>query len=639
LVMPGTLVSYAYRVRIPPGTDPGAWSTGLRAAFPESGWRLRNFANAAPTLRRLLDRVGLFLTLVGLTALVVGGVGVGNAVASYLANRTLSIAILKSVGASGRLIFQTYLTQIAVLAALGISIGLALGAIVPLLAGHFLTAAWPLPMRLGLYPLPLAIAAAAGVLTTVAFSLGPLTRAKAVPPATLFRAAVEPPPTPKRGALLLAQCASGLLLAGLAIVSSSDRRLAIGAVLSALAALAAFRLAGLLAVALVRRAPRARQPALRIAFTNLGRRGANTASVIASLGLGLTVLVALSLVQGNISLTLDRELPERAPSFFFIDVQPDETAAFDKLIQGFPDTTGFERVPSLRGRIARLNGVPVEQAKVAGDAQWAVRSERGLTYAATLPAGSHLVEGQWWPRDYKGPPLVSFDADLARGMGLRLGDTLTVNVLGRDITATIANLRAIDWTSLGINFAMVFSPGTFAGAPETSIAMVRLPPEREANLQKAVTDQFPNISSIPVKDALKSVSDIVSAVALALQATAAVALGAAALVLAGALAAARRRRLYESVVLKVLGATRTDLLKSFLWEYGLLGLLAAAIASVLGTIAAYLVLTQVMRAEWVFLPETALLSAGVGLLLTLSLGYAGTWRALGTSAAPYLRNE
>jgi putative ABC transport system permease protein len=142
-----------------------------------------------------------------------------------------------------------------------------------------------------------------------------------------------------------------------------------------------------------------------------------------------------------------------------------------------------------------------------------------------------------------------------------------------------------------------------------------------------------------VKDALKSISDIVSAVALALQATAAVALGAAALVLAGALAAARRRRLYESVVLKVLGATRTDLLKSFLWEYGLLGLLAAAIASVLGTIAAYLVLTQVMRADWVFLPESALLSAGVGLLLTLSLGYAGTWRALGTSAAPYLRNE
>jgi putative ABC transport system permease protein len=639
LVMPGTLVSYAYRVRLPPGTDPEAWSAGLRAAFPESGWRLRSFANAAPTLRRLLDRVGLFLTLVGLTALVVGGVGVGNAVASYLANRTLSIAILKSVGAPGRLIFQTYLMQIAVLAVLGISIGLALGAIVPLLAGHFLAAAWPLPMRLGFYPLPLAIAAAAGALTTVAFSLGPLARARAVPPATLFRAAVEPPPTPKRGALLLAQCASGLLLAGLAIASSSDRRLAIGAVLAALSALAAFRLAGLLAVALVRRAPRARHPSLRIAFTNLGRRGANTASVIASLGLGLTVLVALSLVQGNISLTLDRELPERAPSFFFIDVQPDETTAFDKLVEGFPGATGFERVPSLRGRIARLNGVPVEHANVAGDAQWAVRSERGLTYAATLPAGSHLAEGQWWPGDYQGPPLVSFDADLARGMGLRLGDTLTVNVLGRDITATIANLRAIDWTSLGINFAMVFSPGTFAGAPETSIAMVRLPPEREAALQKAVTDQFPNISSIPVKDALKSISDIVSAVALALQATAAVALGAAALVLAGALAAARRRRLYESVVLKVLGATRTDLLKSFLWEYGLLGLLAAAIASVLGTIAAYLVLTQVMRADWVFLPETALLSAGVGLLLTLSLGYAGTWRALGTSAAPYLRNE
>jgi len=639
LVMPGTLISYAYRLRLPPGTDPVAWSAKLRAAFPDAGWRLRNFTDAAPTLRRLLDRVGLFLTLVGLTALLVGGVGVGNAVASYLASRILSIAILKSVGAPGRLVFLVYLAQIAALAAAGIAIGLVLGAAVPLLAGHFLMTAWPIPLRLGLYPLPLAIAAAAGALATIAFSLGPLARAKAVAPATLFRAAVEPPATPARGAVFAAQLAAGLLLAALVIFSSTDRRLSFWAAVSALTALAVFRLAGMLVVSLVRRAPRPRHPALRIALTNLGRRGANTATVIASLGLGFTVLVALSLVQGNISLTLDRELPEHAPSFFFIDIQPDESAAFDELVQSFPDASGFERVPSLRGRLAKLNGVPVERARVAGDAQWAVRSERGLTYSPTLPAGSHLAEGEWWPPDYQGPPLVSFDADLAHGMGLKLGDTLTVNVLGRDITATIANLRTINWTSLGINFAMVFSPGTFTGAPETGIAMVRLPSEREAALQKAVTDRFPNISSISVKDALKSVSDIVAAVALALQVTAAVALGAAGLVLAGALAAARRRRLYESVVLKVLGATRTDLLKSFLWEYGLLGLLAGMIASVLGTIAAYLVLTRVMRADWVFLPESVLLSAGVALLLTLALGYAGTWRALSASAAPYLRNE
>jgi len=469
--------------------------------------------------------------------------------------------------------------------------------------------------------------------------LGPLSTAMRVSPAALFREAAEPPSAWPGKTVLAAQVLVALALAGLVIATTVDHRLAFWATLGAAAVLAVFRLAAGLAIAAVRRIGRPRRPLLRLALASLGRRGANTASVIGSLGLGLTVLVALSLVEGNIALTLDKDLPERAPSFFFIDIQPDEVAAFDGLMKGFPGVGDVEQVPSLRGRLTRLKGVPVDEAQVAPEAQWAVRSERGLTYAPKLPAGSHLVAGEWWPADYQGPPLVSFDADLARGMGLKLGDSLSVNVLGREITARIANLRAIDWTSLGINFALVFSPGTFAGAPESDIAMVRVPPAREAALQQVVTDRFPNISSIPVKDALKTVSDIVAAIAVALQATAAIALAAAGLVLAGALTAARRRRLYEAVVLKVLGATRADLLRSFLWEYGLLGLLAAAIAVLLGTLAAYLVLTRVMRTDWVFLPETAALSAGIALLLTLSLGFAGTWRALGAPATDYLRND
>ena len=639
LVAPGSLIGYGYRVRLPAGVTPDAWSERLKAAFPDAGWRVRDYANAAPNLRRLLDRVGLFLTLLGLTALLVGGVGVGNAVSGYLASRTLSIAIFKSVGASGRLVFWTYLLQIAVLAALGIAVGLVLGALTPVLTAQLLPADLPVAARLGIYPVPLLIAAAAGALTTLAFALGPLSTARAVPPATLFREAAEAPSQwPSKG-VLAAQAVVTTGLAGLVIATAVDHRLAFWSVLGAIAVLAVFRLAAALIIAAVRRIGRPRRPLLRLALTNLGRRGANTASVIASLGLGLTVLVALTLVQGNIALTLDKDLPERAPSFFFIDIQPDEVAGFDELLKGFVGATDVERVPSLRGRLVKLNGVPVEQAEVAPGAQWAVRSERGLTYAPTLPAGSRVVEGSWWPADYQGPPLVSFDAELARGMGLKIGDTLTVNVLGREVTAGIANLRGIDWTSLRINYALVFSPGTFAGAPETYIATARVPPQQEAALQKAVTDRFANISAIPVKDALQAVSQMVSQVAIVLQATAAIALGAAGLVLAGALAASRRRRLYEAVVLKVLGATRRDLVSAFLLEYGLLGLLAAAVASLLGTVAAYLILTEIMRTDWVFLPGAAALSAGAALLLTLVLGYAGTWRALGASPAAYLRND
>ncbi len=639
LVAPGSLINYAYRVRLPAGTSTASWISSLKAAFPDAGWRVRDPDNAAPNLKRLLDRVGLFLTLLGLTALLVGGVGVGNAVSGYLASRMLSIAICKSVGAPGRLVFSVYLLQIAVLGALGIGIGLVLGGLTPIVTERLLPADLPVTARLGLYPAPLLVAAAAGALTTLAFALGPLSTATRVSPAALFREAVEPPSAWPGKTVLAAQVLVALALAGLVIATTVDHRLAFWATLGAAAVLAVFRLSAGLAIAAVRRIGRPRRPLLRLALASLGRRGANTASVIGSLGLGLTVLVALSLVEGNIALTLDRDLPERAPSFFFIDIQPDEVAAFDGLVKGFPGVGDVEQVPSLRGRLTRLKGVPVDEAQVAPEAQWAVRSERGLTYAATVPTGSRVVEGSWWPADYQGPPLVSFDAELAHGMGLEVGDSLTVNVLGRDVTATIANLRSIDWTSLRINYALVFSPGTFAGAPETFIATARVAPEQEAALQKAVTDRFANISAIPVKDALQAVSQIVSQVAVVLQVTAVIALGAAGLVLAGALAASRRRRLYESVVLKVLGATRGDLVRAFLLEYGLLGLLSAAVASVLGTVAAYLVLTHVMRTDWVFLPGAVALSVGVALALTLVLGYAGTWRGLGASPATYLRND
>ena len=231
------------------------------------------------------------------------------------------------------------------------------------------------------------------------------------------------------------------------------------------------------------------------------------------------------------------------------------------------------------------------------------------------------------------------DAEIARGMALKLGDTITVNVLGRDVTATIANLREIDWTSLGINFVLVFSPGMLESAPQTHIATARTPPGQEAALERAVTDRFPNVSAIAVKDALDALSQIISAIATALRATAAITLAAGTLVLAGAVAAGQRRRVYEAVVLKVLGATRGDVTRAFLIEYGILGLSTAAIAAALGTLAAYLLLTRVMHQEWTFMPGALVSTALIATALTLGVGYAGTWKALGAKAAPFLRNE
>ncbi len=639
LLAPGTLVGYSYRVRLPPGASATGLVDAAKAAFPDAGWQIRQFGHAAPSLDRLLDRLTVFLTLVGLTALLVGGVGVGNAVRGYLADKIETIATFKCLGAPRRLVVATYLAQILVLALLGIAAGLVVGALAPLAILPLLPAQFPIAARFGIYPLPLLLAAIFGLLTTLAFALWPLAEAGEIAPATLFRNLIEARRRRPPVAYLVAVGIAGLALAGLAIGSATEPVTAGWFILGAAAALLAFRVAAAGLMLGARHAGRPRHPGLRLALTNLYRPGAPTAGVVASLGLGLTVLVAIALVEGNLAREVDEQLPERAPSFFFIDLQRDQAAAFDQLVGAMPGVTQVARVPSLRGRISKLNGVPVEQKIIDPDAQWAVRSERGVTYAAAVPQGSRVVAGTWWPADYHGPPLVSFDEGLARGMGVTVGDTLTINVLGREITATIANLREIDWTSLGINFTIVMAPGLLEGAPQTFIATARAAPQDEAALERIVTDRFPNVSAIAVKDALATVGNIVAAIAAAMRATAAVTLLAGVLVLAGAIAAEHRRRVYQAVILKVLGATRRDVTRAFLIEYGLVGMSAAVLAAGIGTLAAYLVLTRVMKTSWVFLPWTVVATAALATLLTLAIGFAGTWRALGAKAAPYLRND
>jgi len=459
-----------------------------------------------------------------------------------------------------------------------------------------------------------------------------------VPAGALFRDTVDRVrrrvPLPALGATVLL----ALGLAGLAVGSAQDRTVALWFVAGAIGTFALFRAAGAAVVYGARQLGRPRRPALRLALANLHRPGAPTAQVMLSLGIGLTVLVAVALVEGNLSREVENRLPAEAPAFFFIDIQPDQLAGFEAIVQAIPGAR-FDQVPMMRGRITRLNGTPVEAASVAPEAQWALRSERGLTYAAALPTGSQLAAGAWWPPDYRGPPLVSFDAALARGMGVKVGDTLSVNLLGREITAVIANLRSIDWERLGINFTLVFAPGTLESAPQTHLAAVYLPQAEEEKLVRAVTESFPNVSAIHVREALAAVDRLIGTIGDAVRLTALVALAAGMLVLGGAIAAGHHRRVYDAVVLKVLGATRGALTRAFLIEHGILGILSALVACVLGTLAAYFLVTRLIKIEWVFLPAPLLWTVGLAILLTLALGFVGTWRALGAKAAPYLRNE
>ncbi len=642
LIQPGAIVAYDYRLLLPSGADPKHWADTARDRFPDAGWQIRTAKDGVPALGRFFERVELFLNLVGVTALLVGGIGIGNAVAGYVAGKTQAIATFKCLGAPSRLIFTAYLAQVLALAMAAIVIALILGAVIPAAVSPLLAGVLPVRMRLGLYPAPLAIAAGAGLLTTLVFSLWPLAAIGRVSPAALFRGLTAPrrhrvPP--------LAAAATALAAAGLAaliVLTAPDRAIAAWYVVGAVAALIVFRGAGIViergakALGRVRRV--AQRPILRLALANLHRPGAPTGRAVISLGIGLTVLVAIALVEGNLTEEIDTNLAEAAPEYFVIDIQPDQLAGFADIVKGVPGAS-FDQVPMLRGRITKLNGVPVEEAKVAPDAQWALRSDRGLTYSATLPRGSKLDTGKWWPPDYHGAPLISFDADLARGMGLKIGDTMTVNLLGREITATIANLRRIDWTRLGINFAIVFAPGTLEAAPQTHLAALYGPPEAAETVIRRVDDKFPNLSAIPVRETLALVSRIIATIATAMRLVALVTVAAGILVLGGAIAAGHRRRVYEAVVLKVLGATRGTVTAAYLIEHALVGAAAALAAGVIGTAAAYAIVTGPMRSDWVFLARPLALVLPIGIAVSLAIGYAGTWRALGAKPAPLLRNE
>lgn len=639
LLQPGSLVRYEYRVRLPPGVAANDWIAELRQRFPAAGWRIRSLNEAAPGVQRWIDRIAFFLSLVGLTALLVGGVGVANAVRSYLEGKTNTIATLKCLGAPARFVRRVYLLQIAALAGLGIALGLLVGALAPILVAPLLQGQLPVAARIGLYPVPLIKATALGFLTALAFSLWPLARARAVPPAALFRDRVAHARTAPRLVDVAAIVVVVIALAMLTIETAVDRRLAINFVIAAAASFALFRIAGAAIAVLARRIRGIRRPGLRMALANMHRPGSATPAIVLSLGLGLTVLITVALVQGNLVRQLREQIPEIAPTFFFIDLQSDQVAEFDALVGRMPGVGEVRRVPSLRGRIVKIDGEPVERVAVAPEAQWAIGSDRGLTYSARPPADSRVVAGRWWPPDYSGPPLVSFDAQLARGMGLEVGDRITINVLGRDIEAQIANLRAIDWTSLGINFTLVFAPGALEAAPHTHIATAQVAAGYEDSVERAVTDRFANVSAIRIKDALATVDRMLANIAVAARATAALTLAAGILVLAGAVIATQRRRIYDAVVLKVLGARRRDVLAAFLIEFGLIGAATSLVATIAGSFAAWFLMGRYLRAEFVFLPRTVIGVAIAATAAIMVLGLAGTWRALSQKAAPLLRNE
>ena len=644
LVQPGSLVRWHYRVRLPAGDGRGvsALVSEAQRRLPDAGWEIRTRDNASPQLERNVERFTQFLTLVGLTALLVGGVGVANAIKSHLDRKRVTIAAMKSFGAPGSRVFTIYLTQVLLLAGIGSSIGMILGAALPYALSYGLGHLLPLPIEPAIHAGQLSAALLYGLVTALAFAIWPLGRAHDIPASALFRDHVDAERRWPRRPYVIATAAIALVLCVLATLLAYDRKIALIFIAAAGATFIALRFIALAIMQLAQNLPHARSTTWRLAIANIHRPGALTPSIVLSLGLGIALLVTVVEIDGNLRRQFAAALPEKAPAFFFIDIQAAEAERFDRFVQERAPNARIERVPMLRGRIVAANGVKAEDLKASPNAAWALQSDRGITYAADIPAGSRIIEGQWWPRDYQGPPLLSIESKIAEGLGLKLGDPVTVNVLGRNITATIGNMRAVDWQSLGINFVLVFSPNAFQGAPHTHIATITYPnggsPAEETALLKAVADAFPAVTTVRVKDALDAIAALVNNLVLAVRGASIITLLAAMLVLAGALAASHHNRVYDAVILKTLGATRRRLMSAYGLEYVLLGAVTAAFGVAAGSIAAWLVVTQVMNLSFVWLPWPAVATACAAVGVAVALGLAGTIGALNQKPAPVLRN-
>lgn len=579
------------------------------------------------------------LTLLGLCSLLVGGLGISGAVRGYLNGKRNHIATMKCLGATRRMIFTTYLLQIMLLGLSASAAGLMAGASLPYILNQVFGNSFPFPLDPGFFPQVWAVASLFGLLTALLFSLHALGQACQITPASLFRGYGSGDSIKPTFRIRLLMVASALALIAVILISSPDKRLALWFIVGAASCTTLFRLLAWVMLRLTRKLPRHSNTIIRFAQTNMQRPGSPAGGMIFSLGIGLTALVMIVQVQGSLNAMISDSLPASAPAYFFFDIQPQQLDQIREMAASDPDVDEFSHSPTLRGRITALSGIPVERANISPAVRWAVRSDRFLSYAAEQPEGSTLTDGRWWPSDYDGPPLISLTEDLARGFGLNIGDSLSVNILGRTITAKIANLRSVDWSTLELNFAIIFAPGVLEKAPQTHIAAVHLAPEEQENFYRKVTASFANVSALSVREILANVSRTLTRIGLAFKGMAAIALLTGLLVLVGAVAADQHRRIRDAVIYKVCGASRRKILLIFACEFILIGLVTAFMSLCVGSLAAYAILQGPLDTS--YRPDLLVATAALagGSLLTLLLGLSGTWKALNHKPAAYLRNE
>lgn len=636
LIQPGSLYTSKYRLRLPTGIDAAAVREKMEKRFAQAAWEFKDRDRAAPGINRFFERMGQFLSLIGLAALVIAGIGVSNGVTSYLTLKRDSIATLKILGATSGEIERIYMMQVGAVAALAITCGIGVGALLPSVVVAFAGDALPVQPGFHVYPLPLATSTAYGLLIALIFTLPPLARARTQPAAAIFRGLVEQRQTLNRRSMALVAIAA-ILVVGLALATARELLFS-AAVLGATAAALLILIAlGWGLTRLARRVPRPRNPLWRLAVVNLHRPGAQTSALVVALGLALTLFVTLAGIQTSLNAEISRTVPKTAPNQFVLDIPSAQEQRFRDIVARAAPGAELNIVPAMRGTIIAYAGQRVSDLKELPEGAWFLRGERGVTYSEQLPEGSDLVAGEWWPRNYKGPPLISLDAEAAETLGIGVGDTLTLNILGREMEAKIASLRQVNWDTMGFNYVIVFSPNSLSAAPHSLAATITMPSVRDAAVTRAVLSAFPGVSIIAVGEVIGQISGLLEQMSSAIIAAASVAIFAGIAVLIGAIAASRQARNYDSVILKTLGATRLQVLGTQAIEYGLLAASMALVSFGIGTAAAWYVIVEVFEFGWA--PDWSVIFGTLagGALLTLGIGLAGSIPLMSVRPARALR--
>ena len=652
--LPGMLTKYRYKIFLPaldannaiPALE--AEQKTIAAHFNnDPAWTTINPREAAGDLAQNYDRFTKFLLIVGLSALLVGGVGVSNAVAAYVNERQRSIATMRALGATSNRILVHFLTQLGLLSLVGVVIGLVIGAFataffLPVL-GHILNVDLPPSV----HPIPLLTALGFGLLVSFAFSYLPLVRAQEMKPAILFRsvgAAVET--GAKRGGLLKPRNLIPLLLSAVLIFllawgTTKELSLVTWYAVGVVVAFLLLRFAAILLQWLLRLVPPLPNTELRNALKAVYRPGSPAPVVILSLGLGLAMLLLIILIDNNTRNQLEGQVTHDAPSFVMTDLFPDEASQLVDLSK--TATNGIAQVvavPSFSGKVTAIKGGPIDPYKNSGgDADFLLGGDIPITWTTNMPAGSTIVSGQWWPADYNGPPEISLRTSTAKSLGLKVGDQITFDLYNQAVTATIANIRDFQFQSMAMNFLITFSPRALDGLPGDEMAGVKAAPGQEQNVERLLAHTYPDLTIIPIGDALNQAANILDQLSTAVDVVGGLAVLNGLLVLAGTMAAGRAQREADAVINKVLGATRGDVIRAFVLEYSILGAFAAILAAVLGVLGAWGISVYALQIDYAIDVKLILVVIVFTVVLTIATGAITTWSALSTKPAQFLRME